>query len=153
MTTIVSHILVFLTAFLGMEGVAWFTHKYVMHGFLWSLHESHHSPRTGPLEKNDWFGVFFSLVAMGLFVAGYAVHPLFLTAGAGMTGYGLTYLFLHDILVHKRFGVRLHPRSGYLRNVLRCHRVHHAKLGKEGCLSFGFLVPIRFAPREARHEG
>ena len=25
-----------------MEFVAWFTHKYVMHGFLWFLHKDHH---------------------------------------------------------------------------------------------------------------
>ena len=25
-----------------MEFVAWFAHKYIMHGFLWSLHKDHH---------------------------------------------------------------------------------------------------------------
>ena len=37
--------LVFFGVFFGMEGVAWTTHKYVMHGSLWSLHESHHRER------------------------------------------------------------------------------------------------------------
>ena len=27
-----------------MEFMAWFTHKYVMHGFLWNLHFDHHKP-------------------------------------------------------------------------------------------------------------
>ena len=35
-------IIVFLTTFFFMEFMAWFTHKYVMHGFLWSLHKDHH---------------------------------------------------------------------------------------------------------------
>ena len=44
-----------VVAFLFMEGVAWFTHKYVMHGFLWVWHRSHHTPRTGMFELNDLF--------------------------------------------------------------------------------------------------
>ena len=35
-------ILVFLGTFSTMEFMAWFTHKYVMHGFLWNLHRDHH---------------------------------------------------------------------------------------------------------------
>lgn len=133
--------------FCAMEGVAWATHKYLMHGPLWVLHASHHRPRTGALERNDWFGAFFSLVAAGLFAAGAAVHPLFFAAGAGMTAYGLAYLFLHDILNHKRFGIHIKPRNRYLRAVLRSHRVHHARSTREGCVSFGFLIPARFARR------
>jgi beta-carotene 3-hydroxylase len=144
------HILIVLAVFASMEVVAWAAHKYVMHGFLWSLHESHHRPRTGPLEKNDWFGVFFSLMAMSLFYAGFALHPYFLSAGLGMTSYGLAYLFLHDILNHKRFGIHIMPKSGYLRSVLRSHRMHHARREKDGCISFGFLIPLRFPEREQR---
>ncbi len=136
-----AHFWVFLAVYLGMEGVAWASHKYVMHGFLWSLHASHHQPRTGPVEKNDWFGVFFSVVAIALVIAGATWNSLYFAAGMGMTAYGLTYLFLHDILVHKRFGIHIKPKSGYLRAVLRSHRLHHAHRGKHGCVSFGFLVP------------
>ena len=52
-------ILIFLAAFAGMEAVAYYTHKYVMHGFLWSLHKSHHSPREGIFELNDLFAFYF----------------------------------------------------------------------------------------------
>ena len=138
--------LIALGVFLFMEGVAWWTHKYVMHGFLWNLHESHHLPRRGALEKNDWFGVFFSFVAMGVFAAGYFVSPVFTAAGVGITGYGFAYLFLHDMLTHKRFGVNLKPQSGYLRAVLRSHRIHHARRTKEGGVSFGFLIPVKPKP-------
>lgn len=147
----------FVAVFLAMEFVAWFTHKHVMHGFLWGLHRSHHRPRAldgsaGP-EKNDLFGAFFSLVAAGFFVLGASVHPLFFAAGLGMTAYGVAYLFLHDMLAHKRFGVRLHPKGGYLRDVLRSHRVHHARRTKEGCVSFGFLLPMRKAAISRKNAG
>ena len=36
------YILVFILTFSMMEFMAWFTHKYVMHGFLWKLHADHH---------------------------------------------------------------------------------------------------------------
>ena len=29
-----------------MEFMAWFTHKYIMHGFLWVLHKDHHKKIT-----------------------------------------------------------------------------------------------------------
>ena len=34
--------LITLVTFLIMEFVAWAVHKYIMHGFLWSLHKDHH---------------------------------------------------------------------------------------------------------------
>ena len=34
--------LIVITTFIFMEFVAWSVHKYVMHGFLWSLHKDHH---------------------------------------------------------------------------------------------------------------
>jgi beta-carotene 3-hydroxylase len=42
-----------------MEGVAYVTHKYAMHGFLWSLHGSHHVPRKGLFKLNDLFAFYF----------------------------------------------------------------------------------------------
>ncbi len=45
MSTAVS-LLVFAAALVGMEGVAWATHRWLMHGPLWVLHRSHHAPRT-----------------------------------------------------------------------------------------------------------
>ena len=55
-------IIVTLFVFLFMELVAWFTHKYVMHGFLWKLHKDHHdhSNKT-PFEKNDYFFLIFAI--------------------------------------------------------------------------------------------
>jgi beta-carotene 3-hydroxylase len=64
------YLTVFLVVFIGMEGVAWALHRYVMHGFLWVLHESHHRPRKSWFEMNDLFGFFFTAVSIGLFLAG-----------------------------------------------------------------------------------
>lgn len=47
-----------LLVFAAMEGITWLTHKYIMHGFLWYLHEDHHQKGSGFFEKNDFFFSF-----------------------------------------------------------------------------------------------
>ena len=42
---ILFYILISIVTYGIMEGITWFVHKYVMHGFLWVLHEDHHQPR------------------------------------------------------------------------------------------------------------
>lgn len=135
-------IAVIIAFILLMEGVAWLTHRYVMHGFLWSLHKSHHEPRHGAFEKNDWFAVFFSLPSIALIYVGVQDHPLALAAGVGILGYGLIYFFFHDMLVHRRIDLGLRPKTGYLARIVQAHRLHHAIESKDGCVSFGFI----FAP-------
>ena len=50
-----------IAAFVGMEGVAWLAHKYIMHGWLWSLHKDHHRKESeGFLEHNDFFFFLFA---------------------------------------------------------------------------------------------
>lgn len=56
----------------------------------------------------------------------------------GITVYGLVYAFIHDGLVHQRF-MRWVPRKGYAKRLVQAHKLHHATLGKEGGVSFGFL--------------
>ena len=77
----IAPVMVFVAMFLAMEGVAWFSHKYVMHGFMWGWHASHHEPRAGAFEKNDLFAFFFAAVSIALFAAGFLWHRLFLAAG------------------------------------------------------------------------
>ncbi len=135
-------------AFAAMEGVAYASHRWIMHGPLWVLHASHHrtkSEKDGPWEANDFFGFFFAAISMVLIALGWNGNAALIWAGAGMAAYGAAYFLLHDILSHGRFGLRLKPRGPYLRAILRSHRVHHARRGKEGCVSFGFLVPLSAA--------
>jgi beta-carotene 3-hydroxylase len=62
--------------FLFMEGVAWFTHKYIMHGILWSWHRSHHKVHNHKLERNDLFALVFSIPSISLIVIGYEFQQL-----------------------------------------------------------------------------
>ncbi len=124
-----------------MEAVAWTAHKYVMHGWLWSLHKSHHEPRDGVFEKNDWFAVIFAIPSMVLMYIGVRGYPLAFAAGLGILGYGLIYFFFHDILVHRRIDFGWRPKRGYFARVVQAHRLHHAVESKEGCVSFGFIFP------------
>ncbi len=131
---------------LVMECVAWLSHRYLMHGALWSLHRSHHEPREGAFELNDAFGVFFSLPSILLIYVGVQGSPLALAVGIGIFLYGLIYFLLHDVLVHKRIDLGLRPKRGYLARIVQAHRLHHAVESKEGCVSFGFI----FAPSPRR---
>lgn len=131
--------LVFLATLLGMEGFAFVAHKYVMHGWGWGWHRSHHEPRAGWFEKNDLYAVVFALFAIVLIALGsQGMHPLE-WIGAGMTAYGFLYFLAHDGLVHKRWPLRYVPRNGYLKRLYQAHLMHHAVSGKERCVSFGFL--------------
>jgi beta-carotene 3-hydroxylase len=130
---------VFFAVFFGMEGIAWATHRYVMHGGLWVLHASHHRERHSWFELNDLFGFFFSFISMGLMLAGTLYDAPLLWAGLGMLGYGLVYFLVHDVLVHRRVTHGFVPRNGYLRRIYQAHRLHHATHGRDGSVSFGFL--------------
>ncbi|GAB4025918.1 sterol desaturase family protein [Spirosoma koreense] len=135
-----------LGTFLFMEGVAWFTHKYVMHGFLWSWHHDHHNHHKGFFEINDLFAVVFALTAIALIGTGVAYPELdFLTwIGAGVTLYGFFYFVFHDIIVHRRVKVKLDTSGRYMQRIMRAHYIHHKVHTKEGAEAFGFL----YAPKK-----
>jgi beta-carotene 3-hydroxylase len=138
--TMLVWIALFLLAFATMEGVAYLTHRHLMHGPLWVLHESHHRPRQSAwFEANDLFGVFFAVPSIVLIHLGTQGHPLLLAAGLGMTAYGAAYFGFHDVLVHRRIRHSWAPRNAYLRRLVRAHLVHHRTLTREGAVSFGFL--------------
>jgi beta-carotene 3-hydroxylase len=141
-------ILAFVVGFLGMEFTAWATHKYVMHGWLWSLHRDHHEPTEGHFERNDWFAVFFSSPAILLMTLTGGPGQAWFWLGAGITGYGLAYVIFHDIIVHRRIKVTYRPRTRYMKRLIRAHKVHHKTLGKYHAEAFGFLwAPRRYDPR------
>ena len=135
----------FLGAFVFMEGFAWFTHKYVMHGFLWVWHRSHHRPREGVFERNDLFAVVFATPAILSIYLGVHGVPLLLPIGLGITAYGAFYSMFHDGLVHRRYPVPLSAKSRFWKRLIQAHRIHHAVSTREGCVSFGFLFarPVR----------
>lgn len=133
-------ILIVIVAFVGMEFAAWATHKYLMHGPLWFLHEDHHVLTGKPLQKNDSFALIFAIPSASGFIFGsiYQNDILFFS-GLGILLYGIAYLFVHDIFIHRRIKIFTKPKNSYLRAVLYEHRKHHANEQKENGEFFGML--------------
>lgn len=141
--------LIVIGTFLFWEFIAWFTHKYIMHGFLWTWHKSHHTVHDHALERNDLFAVVFSIPSIALIFWGSQIsNPYIVSIGIGIFCYGLFYLVFHDIIVHQRIKWRPEKRSKYLQRMIHAHYIHHAKHTKDGCEAFGFLwAPPKYEPK------
>lgn len=140
-----------LVFFIGMEMVAYLSHKYIMHGFMWRWHESHHRIRHGIFERNDLFGLIFAVPSIWLTMAGAGNYDWRFFAGLGIALYGLAYFLVHDVFVHQR--IRWFRKTGvpYFRAMRRTHHLHHAVHTKSGAEAFGFLfVPRRYFRRYSR---
>lgn len=131
--------LILLASVVVMEVVAALSHKYIMHGWGWGWHLSHHEPHDGKFELNDLYAVVFMLMAIALIYIGVNGYWPLQWIGAGVTLYGALYFMVHDGLVHQRWPFRYIPRKGYLKRLYMAHRMHHAVRGRKGCVSFGFL--------------
>ncbi|MFA7587692.1 MAG: sterol desaturase family protein [Novosphingobium sp.] len=134
-----------VAAFLAMEGVAWSSHKYVMHGWGWDWHRDHHEPHDGLFERNDLYALVGASMSIAMFAVG---SPMVMGQsawapgtwiGLGILLYGIVYTLIHDGLVHQRW-FRWVPRKGYGRRLVQAHKLHHATIGKEGGVSFGFVL-------------
>lgn len=124
-----------------MEGFAYAAHRWIMHGFMWVWHESHHRERHGWFERNDLFAVIFALVSCALIFAGTQLHlgSALTWVGGGVVAYGMIYFAFHDVIVHRRVAHGVVPRSRYFRRIVQAHRLHHAVGTRDGTVSFGFL--------------
>ncbi|MFZ1422853.1 MAG: fatty acid hydroxylase [Saprospiraceae bacterium] len=132
-------------AFFFMEFMAWFTHKFIMHGILWSWHEDHHKPhqlKKGFWEKNDRFFLVFAIPSALCYMIGSltADYRFLLYIGIGISIYGLCYFLVHDVYIHRRFNWFIHLDNPYSKAVLKAHGAHHAKQEKEDGESFGMLI-------------
>jgi len=136
--------LIALAAAMAMEGVAWASHKYVMHGFGWGWHRDHHEPHDNLLERNDLYALVGAAISIAFFAVG---SPLVMGAqawwpgtwiGLGVLLYGIVYTLVHDGLVHQRY-FRWVPKRGYARRLVQAHKLHHATVSREGGVSFGFV--------------
>lgn len=138
--------LVILVAFAGMEGVAWLTHKYIMHGVFWFLHHDHHYKlQPGFLERNDFFFLIFAIPGILCLLYGTYHSSLLLYAGIGITLYGACYFFVHDIFIHQRFKLLRNSQNWYLKGIRRAHKMHHKHIDKEDGECFGMLwVPLKY---------
>ncbi|TXD47132.1 sterol desaturase family protein [Polaribacter sp. IC073] len=140
-------ILITLAVFLLMECVTWCTHKFVMHGFGWFLHEDHHEPGyPNVFEKNDAFFIVFAIPSMALFYFGtYTEYTYLFFIGLGILFYGLAYFIIHDVLIHQRFKWFKNTNNSYLKGLRKAHKIHHKNMGKEDSQCFGMLfVPLKY---------
>jgi len=144
-------VLVFLATYCFMEFMAWFTHKYVMHGFLWSLHKDHHKKdHDSWFERNDAFFIFYAIVSITFFLL-WKYNGLWvgLPIGIGIFAYGLSYFIVHDIFIHQRFKWFRNANNWYAKGVRRAHKMHHKHLGKEHGECFGMLlVPFKYFKKQ-----
>lgn len=148
--------LIFILSFLAMEFVAWFAHKYIMHGFLWHLHEDHHSGDHAfdPLERNDSFFLIFATPGIACLAAGTIFNvPYCFPIGLGITAYGICYFLVHDVFIHQRIKWLRHTDNMYFRSIRKAHKVHHKHLTKEDGECFGMLlVPFKFFKAELKKK-
>jgi hypothetical protein len=101
--TVALSVLAFVAMATAWEGVARFTHRHVMHGFGWFLHEDHHRTGGQRFQKNDLYALFFALCSFLLIYLGleYRLPPVW-SGGFGVALYGVGYVGFHDILFHRR---------------------------------------------------
>ena len=140
-------ILILIFTFLLMEFVAWFSHKYVMHGFLWSWHKDHHKKdHDSWFEKNDLFFLVYAIPSI-LFVILWGEFSFWagLPIAIGIFCYGFTYFIVHDIFIHRRFKIFRNINNKYAKGIRRAHKIHHKNIKKEGGECFGMLyVPKKY---------
>ncbi len=128
---------IMIASFFFMEFVAWFTHKYVMHGFLWFLHKDHHTREHPVVEWNDLFALIFATPSVLLIIMGAENFDYRFWSGLGIAAYGLAYFLFHDVLVHRRLKILDNIDNQYFRSIVKAHNDHH--LGGE---NFGFILMI-----------
>lgn len=138
---ILFHIAIVIATFLFMEFMAWFTHKYVMHGLMWYFHYDHHNGRKGFFERNDVFFLIFAIPGW-LFTMFGMMHGFDwkLYVGIGIILYGLAYFLVHDVFIHQRFKWFKNSNLKYFKAVRKAHRAHHSHINKEKGESFGMLI-------------
>jgi len=136
----------------AMEGLATAVHRYVMHGFGWGWHRSHHEPRRGRFERNDLYALLFAGLSLACLSFLADLWPALWWVGIGTLVYGLLYAVLHDGLVHRRLPIGRRPPRLYLKRLVQAHRLHHAVRSRDGAVSFGFLYapPIEALRRRLR---
>ena len=140
-------ILSLILAFSFMEFMAWFSHKYIMHGFLWSLHKDHHiKDHDSWFERNDFFFIFYAVVSMAFVISWTELGFVYgLPIAIGIFLYGLTYFIVHDIFIHRRFKLFRNANNWYAKGIRRAHKMHHKNIKKGGGECFGMLfVPFKY---------
>lgn len=147
MSNLLINILIVICSFICMECVAWITHKYVMHGILWTLHHDHHKKEGNSFfERNDFFFLIFAIPGIVCMYQGSQQDFNYLFwIGIGITLYGAAYFFVHDVFIHQRFKLLRDSNWIYLKALRRAHKSHHKHLDRHDGECFGMLwVPRKY---------
>lgn len=147
------NIAIVIATFFFMEFMAWFAHKYIMHGLMWRFHLDHHQKEPGWFERNDVFFLIFAIPSWLCIMFGMMNGNDFrLYIGIGIAIYGFCYFLVHDIFIHQRFKLFRNTENAYLLAIRRAHKAHHKHLGKEDGECFGMLiVPPKFYKAAKEH--
>jgi beta-carotene 3-hydroxylase len=139
MTHVLTLVIVIAT-FWAMEWVAWASHKYLMHGFLWVLHRDHHRGPRGRLQRNDAFFVLFAIPSWLCIMLGMMrASPVSVSIGAGIALYGFAYFLVHEVFIHRRLKFWRNTKSVYWLAVRKAHMQHHRHVDREDGECFGML--------------
>lgn len=147
-------IVAFVAAAVGMEFVARFMHKYIMHGTGWCLHYDHHNHKGRIFQKNDLYFFFFAGLSFVLIFFGLrsSIYEM-AAAGFGVALYGVGYVLFHDIMFHGRIkSLKFKPKHPYLKRIINAHRMHHATVTRGGAVSFSFLWAPKFYNPDNQEE-
>ena len=103
--------------------------------------EKERNKKRGFFELNDVYFIIFSIPSIYCILNGLKYNNnIILSIGIGILFYGLIYIFLHDIFVHRRFSIVKKVNSPYLKKVRKAHLKHHSVKTKKGCTNFGFIT-------------
>ncbi len=147
------YFLIAISTFGCMEAVTWLTHKFVMHGFLWYLHEDHHKRTPGFFEKNDTFFFIFAIPSWLCIMLGSMNEAWWVVSiGAGIALYGAAYFLVHEIIIHQRFKIFSRSNNRYVKAIRMAHKMHHKHLDKTEGESFGMLFVAKKYWDKARRD-
>ena len=129
-----------LCGFVGLEILSYAVHRWIFHGILWKIHETHHITRKGSFEANDVFSIIFALVSICLII--FAETPylssISFPIGLGIAIYGAFYFILHDLFTHRRFLPFASKNSLFL-TIRAAHQRHHQTAQKHGIEPYGLF--------------
>lgn len=130
-----------ILGFVSLEIFSYIVHRWLFHGILWRIHESHHVATKGAFELNDVFSVIFGGASVLLLV--FAQYPLLesiaFPIGLGIAIYGIFYFIAHDLFTHRRF-LPFGSENKLLLTIRAAHQKHHQTAEKKGIEPFGLFV-------------
>jgi len=136
---VIINTLIILTTIIAMESLSWLIHKYLFHGPLWFIHQSHHKPHTSWFEFNDVFSVIFAAISLYLMWDGRESFNTGFWIGVGISLYGVVYFIFHDWFIHNRVK-SFKTKNRYLLGIRKAHKIHHKSMDKNHSEEFGLLL-------------